>query len=210
MNESNPSRKSGESETKMIVGLGNPGNSYIGTRHNIGFQVLDRIAKTLGAGSQLHRPSYYAATIKTAGKNAYLLWPVKYMNLSGDSILCAIDDFELTADNLLIVTDDLNIGLGAIRVRSGGSNGGHNGLGSISEALGTEEFARLRVGVGPYADTESKAGFVLGRFEEKELETVNSMVDIAAKAAIFAIHHSLNEVMTKFNHNPAQSDESLI
>jgi PTH1 family peptidyl-tRNA hydrolase len=125
------------------------------------------------------------------------------MNLTGEAIGALLDETRAEPENALVVLDDFNLPVGAVRVRSSGSDGGHNGLASIIETLGTENFPRLRLGIGFPADNQEAAEYVLGRFLPEEAEIVQEMVAKAAEAAIFALHHPLEEVMARYNRNPA-------
>lgn len=187
----------------LILGLGNIGRQYHNTRHNTGFAVLDRVAETTKAKSfkQFHHGGRAEATIES--QPVVLAWPDTLMNRSGLAAEALLDDLGLEPEAMLVVTDDLNLPLGTLRFRSGGSDGGHNGLYSIIERLGTEAFPRLRLGIGPAPDPDNLVDFVLGKFAEEEAEAVKRMVAIAAEAVIFAVCHRLQEAMSKYNRNPA-------
>ena len=189
----------------IVVGLGNPGDKYKGTRHNIGFDVIDVIRSKAENPSltKLQHSSY--CSITTPQGWLILVWPNTYMNLSGKAVVEIMELFEATPDRLLIVVDDIAIPLGAIRTRPSGSDGGHNGLFSISESIATQSFARIRLGVGPVPEGVDSADFVLARFLKTEREIVEKVVLQAADAVIFALDHPLAEVMSKFNCNPVST-----
>ena len=153
---------------KLVVGLGNPGRKYEGTRHNLGFAVLAELAKQLGAGRPKEKFHGELVEAELEGEKLLLLGPLTYMNNSGTSVLAARDYFALANENLLVVCDDLNLPLAKLRFRPGGSAGGHKGLADIIGRLGTEEFPRLRIGIGSPPEHWDATDFVLGRFAEAE------------------------------------------
>jgi peptidyl-tRNA hydrolase, PTH1 family len=189
----------------FVVGLGNPGDKYKGTRHNIGFEVIDAVRYKAGIPSltKLRRSSYCSIVLPQG--RLVLVWPSTYMNLSGKAVVEILALFEAPPDRLLIIVDDIAIPLGAIRTRPSGSDGGHNGLLSISESIATQSFVRIRLGVGPVPEGVDSADFVLARFLKSEREIVEKVVLRAADAVIFALDHPLAEVMSKFNCNPVST-----
>ena len=199
-------------ELSLIVGLGNIGPEYVGTRHNVGFEVVGRVAQALKARRLPSRPSFEAAEADLVGNDGVscrlvLAWPTTYMNRSGFAALELVEELALTPRELLVVVDDVDLLLGALRIRSGGSDGGHNGLYSIIEQLQTEDFPRLRLGIGRPADNQDTAEYVLSRFRPEEANEVERMVAFAAEAVIFAVTHRLEEAMLQFNRNPALPDQ---
>ncbi len=187
----------------LILGLGNIGELYENTRHNTGFVVLNKVAELLKVKSYKQFTYGKAASVTIEGHPAILAWPNTLMNLSGLAARALLEDLELEPEDMLVVSDDLNLPLGALRFRSGGSDGGHNGLLSIIETLGSEAFPRLRLGIGPPPDRDGLTEFVLGPFPEQEADQVKRMVAIAAEAVIFAVTHRLQEAMSEHNSNPA-------
>ena len=197
----------------LIVGLGNVGPRYEGTRHNMGFAVVNRIAKRHGVTPMRERPFYAGAIagLDLEGEDIHeliLIRPTTFMNRSGLAVRAVLEEFDLKPSQMLVVVDDFNLPLGALRFRPGGTDGGHNGLESIIETLETEAFPRLRLGIGPLPEGEEIVDFVLSRFAASELERVEKMVAQAAKAAIFAVLHRLEEAMSQFNHSPACPEDS--
>ncbi len=192
---------------KAIVGLGNIGKKYVGTRHNLGFEVVSRVAATLEAIKLPGRATYEAAEAtlpdRETDSNLILAWPTTFMNLSGEAVKELIDELALTPDEILVVVDDFNLPLGALRFRSEGSDGGHNGLTSIIEQLGTQQFPRLRLGVGQPPEGADVADYVLSKFKKAERKKVERMVALAAEAVIFAVLHRFEKAMSQFNRNPA-------
>ena len=198
-------------ELSLIVGLGNPGPRYIGTRHNLGFEVVTRIARLLKATALPDRSLFEWAQVEqpqgdTVGR-LVLAWPATYMNGSGAAVVELLEELAIDRGRMLVVVDDVNLPLGVLRIRPEGSDGGHNGLASIIEHLVSEQFPRLRLGVGLPPGTGNVADYVLSRFEENELESVERMVALAAEAVIFAATHRLEEAMSKYNRNPALPEQ---
>lgn len=157
----------------IAVGLGNPGIQYARTRHNAGFMAIDEIAKKYGA--QVDRAKFKALVgeITVGGKRVLLMKPQTFMNLSGEAVGEAARFYKLTADKVIVLSDDISLDVGKLRVRRKGSAGGHNGLKSISEHLGTDEYPRIKIGVGqkPHPDYDL-ASWVLSNFTDKELESL--------------------------------------
>mgnify|MGYP005839008217 CR=1 FL=1 len=189
---------------KLIVGLGNPGAEYTSTRHNVGFEVIDRVAARCGAGTPRARFRAVASEATIGGEKCLLLKPTTYMNLSGQSVGEAVGFYKVDpAADLLVVVDDLYLPTGSVRLRPGGGTGGHNGLTDIQRVLGTDAYARLRIGVGQlpgggkpaYMD---QAAYVLSRFtpEERVLldaALVKSVEGVEAWAAK-GLSHAMNSV----------------
>jgi PTH1 family peptidyl-tRNA hydrolase len=197
---------------KLVVGLGNPGREYVGTRHNIGFEVLDRLAAKIGLVAS---PSDFDRQARTNfdglaldgpavlgdGKQErfLLLKPLTFMNLSGKTVLAAKAFFQLESADLMIVLDDLALPCGKIRLRPGGSSGGHNGLLDIERSLGTSEYPRLRVGIDPKPDRVPQRDYVLGKFTEEQRKLVNPAIDRAAEALLVWADQGIVAAMNRFN-----------
>jgi len=183
----------------LIFGLGNPGGKYSGTRHNIGFCVIDELADILGASEPVHACESEVRVVRTEnGKVIALVKPLTYMNLSGDAVSACMAKYGLTSEKCLVIVDDFNIALGKIRFRKDGTHGGHNGLKSIEASAG-KDFPRLRVGIGPLPQNVSIIDFVLGRFEEQEQSEVREVVKKCGEAVIFAIENDIDTAMNKYN-----------
>jgi peptidyl-tRNA hydrolase, PTH1 family len=188
---------------KLVVGLGNPGKEYEGTRHNIGFAVLDRLAEKFGCS--FRNKSRFSAMIAeaTAGDvgKVMLAKPQTYMNRSGAAVNALLQWLKIEPAQLLVVVDDADLQLGQIRLRLAGGSGGHNGLFSIIETLGgNEEFARLRVGIGRSGPLGVDiSGHVLGRFAAAERELAQQAVAAAVEAVDCCLRESLTEAMNQFN-----------
>ena len=157
----------------IAVGLGNPGIQYARTRHNAGFMAIDEIAKKYGATVDRAKFKALVGEITVGGKRVLLMKPQTFMNLSGEAVGEAARFYKLTADRVIVLSDDISLDVGKLRVRRKGSAGGHNGLKSISEHLGTDEYPRIKIGVGqkPHPDYDLASG-VLSNFTDKELEAL--------------------------------------
>ena len=194
----------------IIVGLGNPGLKYRDTRHNVGFMVLDRLAERLEAGFTREQYGGLVAVAYCAGERILLVKPLTYMNNSGDCVARAVRKNGLTdLTRLLIVLDDVHLPLGRIRVRPCGSAGGHNGLQSIIDRLGTPEFPRLRLGIDDAGAVDGLTGHVLGKFRREERPEVAEMVPRAVDATVCYLTEGLERTMNDFNQSagPAGTDD---
>jgi PTH1 family peptidyl-tRNA hydrolase len=184
---------------KLLVGLGNPGHAYQGTRHNVGFDVLEVLARR--AGSPARRPRFQGevAQVSIRGVSALLLWPLTWMNLSGSAVLAARDFYKIADCDMLVACDDFNLPLDKLRLRSGGSAGGQNGLADVVTRLGTTSVPRLRLGIGPVPAGWKPADFVLGKFAKSEHDRVAIMVERAADAAEEWATRGLEAAMNRYN-----------
>jgi len=156
----------------LIIGLGNPGSEYSKTRHNIGFEILDYISSTRECKFETVKLADITK-FKIKGKTVFLLKPNTFMNLSGKAIKYWMDNQKIKLDNILVITDDLNLKFCQIRLRKKGSSGGHNGLANISQVLGTENYSRLRIGISNPGSNQ--IDYVMGKFTEKEYESIFKM-----------------------------------
>jgi len=163
----------------LIVGLGNPGRQYVKTRHNLGWQVLDRLVEKLKIGFKAGKGEYYAALLEEGDREIFFLKPTTYMNGSGIAVKEALAFFGKTPADLLVILDDMALPLGKLRLRANGSSGGHNGLESVIYQLQSEEFARLRLGIGTPEAKEAAVGHVLGEFSPEEKKTAEEMMESA-------------------------------
>jgi peptidyl-tRNA hydrolase, PTH1 family len=188
-----------DSRMKLIVGLGNPGRKYEQTRHNVGFEVLDRLAGRFGDGPAKEKFDGLLAEAAIEGQRALLLWPQTLMNRSGRSVAQAVGFYKLELADLLVVCDDFNLPQGTLRFRGRGSAGGQNGLDDVIGQLGTEDFSRLRVGIGPLPDQWDPADFVLGRFGAQEREVVDEAIARAAQGVECWVTDGVEECMSRFN-----------
>ncbi len=195
---------------KVVLGIGNPGREYADTRHNAGFRVIDGVAGLLGRCAFRKKRKFRAlvceGTFARAGSGGpdagrvLLMKPETYVNLSGESARVVADYYGVPADSFLAVADDVNLPLGRLRARRGGSSGGHNGLESIARHLGTEDFARLRVGVGrPPGEGRELTGHVLGTWSAGERAEAERAEERAAGAVIEGLEHGIEACMNRYN-----------
>jgi len=182
---------------KLVVGLGNPGKSYAFTRHNLGFRVVDYSA---GQFNLKFKKSVKQQAYIAEGNGFVFLKPYTFMNLSGRSVRKAADKFCLPFSSILVICDDLALPLGKIRIKPKGSSGGHKGLASIIDSLGTEDFARVRIGIFPQNGLEEDASsFVLGRFSAEEDEDIKQVVVRANECVLSWINEGITKTMAEFN-----------
>ncbi len=183
---------------KIVIGLGNPGNEYTKTRHNIGFAVIDKFIKSCKVEfTKKHCDSVISKCV-IEGEEILFVKPQLFMNLSGGPAKRIIEKYNCSLNEILVVLDDINIPLGKIRIREGGSSGGHNGLKSISNHLRTTHFPRLRIGVGNSFSDDTK-NFVLSRFAKEENDVMQVSLEKACKAINFWVTTDINGCMSLFN-----------
>lgn len=192
---------------KVIVGLGNPGEKYANTRHNIGAMVITRVSTLWGITLTRRNPHALVGQGVVGGETVILARPRTFMNQSGGPVAYLVNRFHISLEDLLIVYDEMDLPLGTTRIRPGGSNGGHNGLRSIIDVLKTQDVPRMRLGVGrsPYADAISH---VLGEFTNNELPEVDKLLDRAVEAVACFVAEGVNGAMNKFNQTPSGEEES--
>lgn len=182
----------------LIVGLGNIGEKYRNTRHNIGFQILDAIAKEYEATFETEKLGD-VATFRFKGKTIILLKPSTYMNLSGKSLKYWMTQEKVLLENILVITDDVNIDFGSIRIKSKGSAGGHNGLKDIEEKLGHQKYARFRFGIGGNYPKGRQVDYVLGEWNKDEESQLIERIPISVKAAVSFATDGITNTMNNFN-----------
>jgi PTH1 family peptidyl-tRNA hydrolase len=190
---------------KIVAGLGNPGREYRGTRHNVGFEVVDLVAMRQGVTFQAAPADAVQARWRCEGEVVLLVKALSFMNLSGPPIAELARYYRVALADLLVVTDDVNLPLGRLRLRAGGSEGGHNGLRSVADALGTDDYARLRIGVGRGDARRDLADHVLARFEKDEQPGIEGAIARAADAVEAWTHQSFDAVMNAFNRAVEES-----
>jgi len=183
---------------KLIVGLGNPGNEYVNTRHNAGFLAIDRICDTLGISlNKLKFKGEYYQGIKD-GVKFILLKPQTYMNLSGECVIKFAEYFDIVDEDILVIYDDMDTDIGKIRLRASGSGGGQNGMKNIIQHLGTKDIPRLRIGIGKKSIPNMK-DFVLSKFREEEIKPFSDALDQATQASLYFLDNPIDKVMNKYN-----------
>jgi PTH1 family peptidyl-tRNA hydrolase len=192
-----------ETLMKIIVGLGNPGKEYADTRHNIGFRVIDAIASFITADVKKRKFGARFSEAEFEGNKLILLKPWTYMNRSGQAVATAVGFYKLPLQELLVVTDDMALEPGVIRMRPRGSAGGHNGLKSIIAALGSEDFCRLRCGIGP-AGADDAYDYVLSNVPAEQRAVIDTAVERARDAAFCWIRNGIDTAMNEYNKSPSE------
>lgn len=188
-----------ENPPYLIVGLGNPGREYKETRHNIGFMLVDRLAVRLNARSMKVQAKAIVTDARYEGQKLILAKPQTFMNLSGQSIQGLVRFYKLPLDHVLVAHDDIDLPFCVIRMRPGGGAGGQKGIKSTIDQLGTNEFARLRLGIDRPPGRMDAAAYVLQDFTQKEMLAVSETLDRAADAALTWVMEGINAAMNKFN-----------
>jgi peptidyl-tRNA hydrolase, PTH1 family len=183
---------------KLVVGLGNPGTQYEGTRHNVGFQVIERLVRETGASAPRAKFDGNVWECMLGSEKSLLLAPQTFMNRSGGSVRKAIDFYQIPGDDLLVVCDDFNLSLGQLRIRAAGSDGGQNGLADVIRTMGPD-FPRLRIGIGPVPPRWNPADFVLGKFTADERTEVDLQVARAADAVRMWTAEGVMPTANKYN-----------
>lgn len=182
----------------LIVGLGNPGDEYVGTRHNTGFMVLDALAKASNIVFDDKRYGFLTE-FNIKGRKVFLLKPTTFMNLSGNAVRYWMNKENIALEHLLVVVDDLSLPLGALRLKANGSNGGHNGLGNIQSVIGTQHYARLRVGIGNDFPRGMQIDWVLGKYDADDLQTLTPAIDTAVEIIKNFVLAGIDVTMNQFN-----------
>ena len=185
---------------KLIVGLGNPGEAYRTTRHNLGFLALDRLADVAGISFDSKKKKALWGRGAYVGEDVFLLKPQTFMNLSGEAVLYLASFFHIATEDVVVVCDDINLAYGAVRIRKSGSAGGHNGLKSLIASLGSEDFVRIRLGVGERQDSQSDlADYVLSPFTADEMKLMPVYLDHVTKALSDIIQGNTDRAMNQYN-----------
>ena len=189
-----------KSESWLIVGLGNPGQQYVHTRHNCGFRAIDLLAQKLNCKIDKLKFQGLYGQVNHNGQKLYLLKPQTYMNLSGRSVLQLSSYFNIPPQRIIVLFDDISLATGTLRVRANGSAGGHNGIKSIIAELGSQDFPRVKIGVGgkPHPDADL-ADWVLSGFSAQEEKALSAALDRAAEAALCIIEKGVPEASNRFN-----------
>ena len=192
---------------KVIVGLGNPGDRYARTRHNVGSDVIDELVRRNSLPKA--RIKFEAETweLELNGEKLWLLKPLTFMNLSGRCVRQCLEFFQLTPADLLVISDDLNLPLGLLRMRASGSDGGQKGLRDIKQQLGTDAFARLRIGIDRPPGQMDSSDFVLSRFTKSELPEIEHAIVCAASGVELWVRSGIAEAMNRINARPQMSED---
>jgi PTH1 family peptidyl-tRNA hydrolase len=190
---------------KLVVGLGNPGSRYTGTRHNVGYAVIDQLAQSVHAGRFQGRFKGQVAELREGVQKVLLVKPETFMNLSGQCVRQFVDFYQVPAVDLLVVCDDINLPLGKLRVRPRGTHGGHNGLRDIQAHLGSTEYSRLRIGVD--APGEDAVDHVLGRFRPSEKVVIDEAIQIGAQAVGMWVREGVEACMNQYNAGTGTSQD---
>jgi PTH1 family peptidyl-tRNA hydrolase len=194
---------------KLIVGLGNPGIEYQFTPHNMGFLAVDRIAEQHGARVSNRQCRALTGKAVIAGHEVLLAKPETYMNLSGMSVRELVREHEVdAAHDLIVIYDELDLPLGVVRIRQRGSSAGHNGMESIIGALGSDEFIRMRLGIGPDHPVKDGARYVLGQFKKSQYAALDQELDTAAEAVKVILGEGVAKAMSRFNRRPEAAEET--
>jgi len=189
---------------RTLIGLGNPGKRYFLTRHNIGFLFLDYIQSRLNIPFSPGKGDYYLCEVTLSGFPVLLVKPTTFMNLSGMAVAQLLERYSIEIDDLLIVYDDFHLPFGELRFRSRGSSGGHNGINSIISQLQTDNFARLKMGIG--SDFEDSVDFVLSKFSKLEEKQLEPLMQFAYDALDIWLNKGIDNAMNQFNRNVLDSD----
>ena len=183
---------------KLVVGLGNPGKKYQNTRHNVGFKVMDELAKRLEVFKWKERDGALYFDCHLDMCRVVFLKPQEYINLSGDVMIKFVNFLDIKLEDILVVSDDLDLPLGVIKLKEKGSSGGHNGLKNIESQLKTNEYKRIKIGISNDKTIDTK-DYVLGKFSNEEKKKISLAVQKAADAVLDSIGHPFQEVMSKYN-----------
>jgi len=190
---------------KLIVGLGNPGRGYAHNRHNIGFTCLNHFARSHGITFDKKQAQARTGSGEVAGNRIIIAKPQTYMNLSGQSVSLLVKKFNIDLDNLVVIHDDLDLPLGRIRIRQGSSSGGHKGIASIISHLGSQDFLRIRIGIGRPSITEISEGdivaYVLSDFTPEEEQVISQLIPKVSEAILSLLTEGLTTAMNKYNQN---------
>lgn len=184
---------------KIIVGLGNPTAQYAGTRHNIGFAVIDRIAEEYNISMDIKKHKAVCGRGVMEGQKVILVKPQTFMNLSGEAVREVFDYYKAEISDVLVIYDDICLDVGKLRIRAKGSSGGHNGMKNIIAHLGSQDFARIRVGIGDKPKNMDLADYVLSHFYGEEKEAVSEGIDRAVKAVAAVLAEGTDSAMNRYN-----------
>ncbi len=184
---------------KLVAGLGNIGNNYIFTRHNAGFMAVDKFALDNSAVfKEVSKLRSFITNIKTPNEDYIVIKPTTYMNLSGEALRLVMNYYKIPVEDILVIYDDISLNTGVIRYRANGSDGGHNGIKSIIKCLGTKEFARLKIGIGPQPNLPSEI-YVLQKFTEEDLKLLKPALDKSAESIDYYFKNGISKTQNLYN-----------
>ena len=184
---------------KLVVGLGNPGEAYEGTRHNLGFMVLDRLAARYGTSVDVKKKKSMIGRFRLGKERVMLLKPQTFVNLSGEAVLYMASFLRIMPENIVVICDDINLPLGKIRIRKYGSSGGHNGIKSLIQFLRSDNFPRIRIGIGNPQDTQKLESYVLDKFSPEELQVLDPIVEKVCTAIEAVVNGEIETAMNTYN-----------
>ena len=184
---------------KFIVGLGNPGKGYLLTRHNLGFLVVDQLVDKKRGKFTEQKADYHLATLRLRSEQVCFAKPMTFMNLSGKAVAILLPRLQLLPREMLVICDDFAIPFGKVRVRISGSDGGHNGLSSIIEHVGSDDFPRMRMGIGPLPEGVAAEEFVLEQFGKEEVDILDEFIKLGVSCVETVIYKGLPDAMNKYN-----------
>ncbi|HEU4400550.1 MAG TPA: aminoacyl-tRNA hydrolase [Candidatus Polarisedimenticolia bacterium] len=194
---------------KLLVGLGNPGEEYEATRHNVGFLVAEEFRRRHGGGREGRRAQAFVSRVRMGAESIFVARPLTFMNRSGAAVAALLAQVDAEPRDLLVVCDDLYLDFGVLRLKARGSHGGHKGLRSIMEMLGTQAFPRLRIGVGPAPAGTTHADYVLSQFRRAEARELPSVVEAAVNCVEVTVLEGLEAAMNRFNRSASpKGDEA--
>lgn len=196
MNDTHP-------QITLIAGLGNPGPEYRTTRHNLGFLVIDALADSFNIRLKSNAPDLVIGRGKIKGRDLFMLKPQSYMNISGSPVNAFLEKFCISYREILVVHDDIDLEFGRLKIRKKGGDGGHRGIRSMIDALGTGDFARLRLGIGRSGKDVDVVDHVLGQFDDREVENLAGFINRASEAAVTVLCDGVNPGMNRFNRKSA-------
>ena len=182
----------------LVVGLGNPEDDYSGTRHNIGFEIVNHLSKSRNVVMSENRYGFIGK-LTYSGKSIHILKPNTYMNLSGNPTRYWLNKLKIKPSNLIVIVDDLNLDFGKSRIRPSGKDGGHNGLKSIIEKINTENFIRLRFGIGNNFQTGKQIDYVLGKWSSIEKNSLDDLINTNSEMILHIVKHGVENTMNKYN-----------
>ncbi len=193
---------------RLIAGLGNPGEEYAGTRHNLGFRIVSRLLEKLPRSMEkVHGYSSYYWQGNFAGRKLFVQMPQTYMNLSGNAVAPLAAANGITPQEILVIYDDMDLSVGKLRIRPGGGPGGHNGMKSIGDALKTEKFPRMRLGIGRAVRAPQMADYVLSTFDKTEESIIEKVTDAAAEAVLLLLRRGIGFAASQYNALDFGSEE---